>query len=134
MNHDIPAVILDAPALAALGAGNVWLSRLIMSQPATVSPRLIYAPALCIAAAEAGRARGGQHVAGPIDQIHTESLGLDGALAVGTLVRESGIDFGTAHAIHAARPSAEWIVGRPVVTPDPARYAGHDIAVIKVSG
>lgn len=114
------AVVLDHTALLALGAGHRLLSaRIDAAHRGDGGP--VYVPLVCLAAATAARPGLDEHL-GALPAIEFVELGFAGAAAVGRLVA-GGVDWQTAHAVHAGRPDPEWPAGRPVVTDQPETYA-----------
>lgn len=112
--------LLDHTALLALGAGHRRLSALIVR---TGQGHAIgQVPALSLLAAEGERPGLGVHVAS-LPGLEVEPLDLPGAMAAGALAAD-GTDWRIAHAVHLARPSAEWPGGRIVVSVQPALYTG----------
>ena len=109
----LAAVILDATALLALGAGNQFLSRLVVAAHAQ-SGRYLYAPAMCLAAATAQRPALAAHV-GALPAIEVLDLGFAAAAASGAVIAE-GVSWQLAHALTTAAPSLEWPQGLPVLT------------------
>jgi hypothetical protein len=128
ITHD--AVIVDHSALIALGTGNQVMSRLVVA--AHDEPDLyLYAPAMCVAAAVAHRPQLGDHV-GSLLAIQVMDLGFTDAQAAGVLIAE-GADWRSAHAIAAAKPSAEWPSGLPVVTAVPDAYISQGLRIIELT-
>ncbi|MFE0172573.1 hypothetical protein ACFWZ2_09680 [Streptomyces sp. NPDC059002] len=127
------AVIFDDTAALALGAGNRMASRLVVE--AEKDPALkVYVPALALAAAERDRAGVAEHV-GSLSCIDITELDFAAAAAVGKRLRiDEAADWGGAHALHLALPSAEWPRGRPVLTRAPIRYRGTGIRAIRIEG
>lgn len=123
-------VVFDHTALLALGAGNQLVSQ-VVSQAHLQHGWYVYAPALCLAAAVAERPSLADHV-GMLPAVEVVELGYAGATAVGKLVA-NGVDWRTAQAIDAARPSLDWPTGRPVVTTTPRAYVGRGIDTISFS-
>lgn len=115
--------LLDHTALLALGAGHRQLSGLIVA--AAEGDALGHVPALCLAVAEGERKGVGEHVAS-LPGLEVEPLDLPAALDVGALIAE-GIDWRITHAVHLARPSAEWPTGRVVVSLQPKLYESTGI-------
>ncbi|GAA2440854.1 hypothetical protein ACFPFX_06290 [Streptomyces mauvecolor] len=115
------AVVYDESALLALGAGNRLASQFV-SNTDHAATRHVYIPALCLAAADAQREGVAEHL-GALEAVDIVALDFAGASTVGALVR-SGLDWRLAHAVHLARPSAEWPDGCPVLTADPDLYEG----------
>ncbi|WP_018347507.1 hypothetical protein [Longispora albida] len=122
--------VLDASALAALGAGNRTLSRLVVVAHARPD-RHVYVPALCLAAATAERPLIAEHV-GHLPQLEVAELDYPAASAAGQLISE-GHDWRIAHAIVLGRPTPDWQHGRPVITANPAAYAGTGAAVVPLN-
>jgi hypothetical protein len=120
--------IVDHTALAALGRGNRFMSRLVVDA-ASESDVYVFAPALCLAAATAERPALADHI-GSLRAVEIVDLGFPSAAAVGHLLAEGGADWRIAHAIDAARPTVDWPGGRPVVTAEPDAYAKWDVATI----
>ncbi|UFQ17047.1 MULTISPECIES: hypothetical protein [Streptomyces] len=127
------AVIFDDTAALALGAGNRMASRLVVE--AEKDPALrVYVPALALAAAERDRAGVAEHV-GSLPSVDITELDFAGAAAVGKRLRiDAEADWGGAHALHLALPSAEWPRGRPVLTRAPHRYRGTGIRTLRIEG
>jgi hypothetical protein len=123
------AYVLDHTALVALGSGHRMLSRLVHAAHREAD-RHLQVPALCLAAAVAERAALADHV-GSLPAVDVVELAYSAAAMVGRLVA-GGVDWRTAHAVHVARPDAEWPNGRPVVTLQPRAYAGHGVRTIAV--
>jgi hypothetical protein len=117
------AVVLDHTALLALGAGNLWLSGLVVSAGGSAGAQ-VCAPALCLSAAVAERPPLADHIGG-LPSITVLDLTFADARLTGHLIAE-GTDWRQAHAIAASRPSAEWPTGMVVVTSQPQAYAGHN--------
>jgi hypothetical protein len=44
----------------------------------------------------------------------------------------AGVDWRSAHAIDAGRPTADWPTGRPVVTTTPEDYTGWGVKTITI--
>ncbi|MGP4000854.1 hypothetical protein [Streptomyces sp. 8N706] len=110
--------LLDHTALLALGAGHRQLSGLIVR---TAQGRSIgQVPALSLAAAEAERRGLGEQVAS-LPGLEVEPVDLMAALDAGALIG-SGVDWRITHAVHLARPSAEWPRGRFVLSLQPELY------------
>jgi hypothetical protein len=124
------AVVIDDTALMALGAGNQLMSRLVVAAHGE-SGRYVFAPAMCVAAAVAGRPQLGDHI-GSLLAIQVVDLGFDAARTAGVLIAD-GADWRHAHAVAAARPSAEWPKGLPVVTAVPQEYARHTLEIISLN-
>ena len=121
------AFVVDHTALAALGRGNWFMSRLVSN--AHREPDVyVFAPALCLAAATAERPALADHI-GSLHAVEIVDLAFPGAAAVGYLVAE-GADWRIAHAIYAGRPTADWPTGRRVVTADPDAYVKWDVATV----
>lgn len=112
-------LVFDSTALVALGLGTRQLSGYVVAardQPDVVR---LYAPALCLAAAEAVKAGLTYHVAGlPFEVI---DLSFEDARQVGAAVA-NGVDWRLAHAAVSARPGLDWPRGRIVVTGEPDAY------------
>ena len=124
------AVVLDDTALLALGAGNQWLSRLIVAAAARTDA-YIYAPALCLTAAVADRPRIGDHI-GALAAIAVLDLTYTSASITGSVIA-TGTSWRQAHAVTTARPSIDWPTGLAIVTTAPDAYAGHDdLALIEL--
>ncbi|MGK5546262.1 hypothetical protein ACSNOH_16255 [Streptomyces sp. URMC 127] len=116
-------LILDHSALLMLGAGHRRLSGLVV---ASAEGRGIgHVPALSLAAADAERKGVGEHVAS-LPGFEVEPMDLTAALDVGALVG-SGFDWRIAHAVHLAKPSAEWPAGRIVISARPEMYDGTGV-------
>jgi hypothetical protein len=120
-------VVFDHTALLALGSGNQLASRLVVAAHGQAG-RHVYAPALCVAAAVAQRPALADHI-GALPAIEVVDLAYAGARTVGALIA-GGLDWQACHAVDAARPSAEWPRGLPVVTTLPDLYRPHGIASI----
>lgn len=120
-------VVFDHTALLALGSGSQVASRLVVAAHGQAG-RHVYAPALCLAAAIAQRPALADHI-GALPAIEVVDLGYAAASSVGRLVAE-GMDWQACHAVDAARPSAEWPRGLPVVTASPDLYRPYGIAPI----
>lgn len=125
------AVIFDDTALLALGSGTPMASQLVVE--AMKDPSLhVYVPAVCLAMAETERAGVAEHV-GALPSVDITEFGFAAATAVGKQIRTSESEgWGGAHALHLARPSVEWPLGRPVVTRTPSRYKGTGIRTIRI--
>jgi hypothetical protein len=119
--------VLDHTALAALGAGHRYLSRVIRAVHDEPDWH-VYVPALCLAAAEAGRQGLADHV-GALPAIEVVELGYAAASAVGRLVA-SGVDWRLAQAVHTGRPTIDWPTGRPIVTAEPKSYSTWGVDAI----
>ncbi|RDG34987.1 PIN domain-containing protein [Streptomyces corynorhini] len=115
--------LLDHSALLALGAGHRQLSWLVVA--AAEGRAIGHVPALCLSAAEAERKGIGEHVAS-LPGLEVEPLDLTAALDAGALAG-GGTDWQITHAVHLARPSAEWPTGRSVVSLMPDRYEGTGV-------
>jgi hypothetical protein len=113
------AVVFDHTALLALGSGSRLASRLVVAAHGQTG-RHVYAPALCLAAAVAQRPALADHVGG-LPALEVLDLGYAAASSVGHLI-SSGTPWQDAHAVDAARPSAEWPTGLPVATTTPENY------------
>lgn len=124
------AVVLDHTALLALGAGSHLMSRMVASAHQE-SGRYVYAPAICVASALAERPGLADHISA-LSAVEVIDLGYAGAATVGGLIA-AGVDWRTAHAIDAARPTLEWPTGRPVVTALPDPYDGWGVPLITLS-
>jgi hypothetical protein len=82
-------------------------------------------PSLCLVAAEADRKGDGEPVAS-LPRLVVEPPDLTAGLDAGAPVG-GGADWRIAHAVHAARPSAEWPGGRTVLSVRPEFYDGAGI-------
>jgi hypothetical protein len=122
------AYLFDHTALQALGAGNHNLSKLV--DRAHHQEGHLCMPALCLVAAEAERAGVADHV-GALPAIEIIELGFGAVGAVGRLVAE-GVDWRSAQAVDAGRPSVEWPTGRTVLTRVPETYKPWGVATIPV--
>jgi hypothetical protein len=120
-------VVFDHTALLALGSGSQLASRLVVAAHGQAG-RHVYAPALCLAAAVAQRPALADHL-GALPAIEVVDLGYAAASSVGQLVAE-GLAWQASQAVDAARPSAEWPRGIPVVTAVPEVYRPYGIAPI----
>jgi len=120
-------VVFDHTALLALGSGSQLASQLVVAAHGQVG-RHVYTPALCLAAAVAQRPALADHI-GALPAMEVIELGFTAAGSVGHLIAD-GADWQACQAIDAARPSAEWPHGLPVVTALPALYRPHGIALI----
>ncbi len=127
MSAPLVAVVFDHTALLALGAGNQLLSGLV-SQAHARPGRYTYAPALCVAAAVATRPGLADHIA-VLPALQVIDLDYPAAAAVGSFIA-AGVDWQVGHAISAARPTAEWPSGRPVLTTDPDTYRDWGVEVV----
>ena len=127
MNAGSVGVVFDHTALLALGAGSQLASRLVVTAHGQAGRR-VYAPAMCLAAAVSDRPALADHV-GALPAIEVVDLGYAAASAVGQLIAE-GFAWQDAQAVDAARPSAEWPAGLPVVTAMPENYHRHGIATV----
>lgn len=124
------AVVLDHTALLALGAGSRMLSGLVVQ--AHVDPgRHVYSPALCVTAAVAQRPGLADHI-GVLPALQVIDLDHPAAAAVGSVVA-AGMDWRAGQAVSAARPTADWPTGRPVLTTSPDTYRGWGVEVITVT-
>jgi hypothetical protein len=121
------AVVFDHTALLALGSGSQLASRLVVAAHGQAG-RHVYAPALCLAAAVAQRPGLADHI-GSLPAIEVVDLGYAAASAAGHLIAD-GLDWQASQAVDAARPSAEWPRGLPVVTALPDLYRSYGIAPI----
>jgi hypothetical protein len=121
--------LLDHSALLALGAGHRQLSGLIVRTAQGHS--IGHVPALSLAVAEADRPGLGEHVAS-LPGLEVEPLDLTASLAIGALIA-SGADWRITHAVHLARPSAEWPSGRFVLSLQPTQYKDTDVDPIDPS-
>ncbi|WP_432094020.1 hypothetical protein [Streptomyces sp. bgisy100] len=110
--------LLDHTALLALEGGHRRLSGLIVRTAQGHS--LGQVPALSLTAAEAERKGLGEHVAS-LPGLEMEPLDLTAALDAGSLIA-GGTDWRITHAVHLARPSAEWPSGRFVLSLQPGLY------------
>ena len=124
------AVVFDHTALLALGSGNRMASRLVVAAHGQTG-RHVYAPALCLAAAVAERPALADHVGG-LPAAEVLDLDCAAACSVGHLI-SSRTSWQDAHAPDAARPSAEWPTGLPIVTTTPESYRGLGIATIPLN-
>ncbi len=131
MNLGLPgvAVVFDHTALVALGSGSQLASRLVVGAHGRAG-RHVYAPALCLAAAVAQRPALADHV-GALEAIEVVDLGYAAAGRVGRFIA-AGADWRDAQAIEAARPTAEWLAGLPVVTAQPQAYQAYGITTIRL--
>lgn len=127
---DPVAVLLDATALLALGAGNRLLSRLVVAAHAQ-SNRYLYAPAMCLAAATAQRPALAAHI-GALPAIEVVDLGFVEASAAGAVIAEGG-SWQFAQALASAGPSIEWPKGLPVLTTEVGPYEARGIQTIPVT-
>ncbi len=127
MSSALVAVVFDHTALLALAAGSRMLSGLV-SQAHLRPNRFIFAPALCLTAAIAQRPGLADHV-GALPAMQVIDLDYPVAAAVGSFIA-AGIDWRSAQAIDAGRPTAEWPGGRPVITTTPQPYADWGIEII----
>lgn len=118
--------LMDHTALLALGAGHRQLSGLVVA--AAEGEAIGHVPALSLAAAESGRAGLGEHIA-CLPGLDVEPLDLVAALATGSLISD-GADWRIVHAVHLARPSAEWPAGRVVLSLQPELYAGTGVVPV----
>ncbi|WP_419996465.1 hypothetical protein [Streptomyces boninensis] len=125
------AVIFDDTALLALGAGTPSASRLVVE--AETDPTLrVYIPALCLTLAEAERAGVADHVSS-LPSVDITPLDFPAITAVAGRARDHAHgDWGGTHALHLARPSVEWPLGRPVLTRSPTRYRGTGVRTIPI--
>lgn len=121
--------LLDHSALLALGAGHRQLSGLVVA--AAEGRGIGHVPSLCLAVAEGERVGLGEHVAS-LPGLEVEPVDLTAALDLGALMR-AGIDWRVTHAVHLARPSAEWPAGRVVVSVQPDLYTNTDLTPIDPS-
>ncbi len=121
------AVVFDHTALLALGAGSRMLSGLV-SQAHARPGRYIFAPALCVAAAVAERPGLADHI-GVLPALQVIDLDYPAAAAVGSFIA-AGVDWRDGQAITAARPTADWPTGRPVLTTTPETYRDWGVEVI----
>lgn len=117
-------VVFDHTALLALGSGSQLASRLVVAAHGQAG-RHVYAPALCLAAAVAQRPGLADHL-GSLPAIEVVDLGYAAASTVGRLIAD-GLDWQASQAVDAARPSAEWPHGLPVVTVLPDLYRPYGI-------
>jgi len=122
--------ILDHTALAALGAGNRQVSRIVRAVHDEPDWH-VYVPSLCLVAAEAERRGVADHVGG-LPAIEVVELGFAAASAVGWLVG-GGVDWRFAHAVNTSRPTVDWPDGRPVITAEPDSYARWGVATIALA-
>jgi hypothetical protein len=120
-------VVFDHTALLALGSGSQLASRLVVASHGQAGRR-VYAPALCLAAAVAQRPALADHI-GALPAIEVVDLAYAAASTVGRLIAE-GLDWQACQAVDAARPSAQWPRGLPVVTALPDVYRPYGIAPI----
>jgi hypothetical protein len=120
-------VVFDHTALLALGSGSQQASRLVVAAHGQAG-RHVYAPALCLAAAVAQRPGLADHI-GSLPAIEVVDLGYAAASTAGRLIAD-GLDWRACQAVDAARPSAEWPRGLPVVTALPDLYRPYRIAPI----
>lgn len=127
MSSALVAVVFDHTALLALGAGSRMLSGLV-SQAHARPGRYIFAPALCVAAAVAERPGLADHI-GVLPALQVIDLDYPAAAAVGSFIA-AGVDWRDGHAITAARPTADWPTGRPVLTTTPETYRDWGVEVI----
>jgi hypothetical protein len=114
------AVVFDESALLVLGAGNRVTAGFVCNAEQR-GTRHAYVPALCLAAADARREGIAEHV-GALPAADIVGLDFAGSVTVGSLVRD-GMSWRIAHAVHLARPSAEWPDGLPILTAEPELYA-----------
>ncbi|MFF4282866.1 hypothetical protein ACFY0Z_29310 [Streptomyces kronopolitis] len=115
--------LLDHSALLALGRGHRQLSGLIVA--AAEGKAHGHVSALCLAVAEAVREGIAEHVAS-LPGLEVEPLDLPAALDTGGLLA-AGVDWRIMHAVHLARPSAEWPAGRAVLSFEPKLYEGTGV-------
>ncbi len=127
MSSALVAVVFDHTALLALGAGSRMLSGLV-SQAHLRPNRYIFAPALCLSAAIAQRPGLADHIGG-LPAIQVIDLDYPAAAAVGSFIAV-GMDWRGAQAIDAARPTAEWPGGRPVLTTTPELYSDWGVEIV----
>jgi hypothetical protein len=123
------SVVFDHTALLTLGAGNRLLSGLI-AQAHAQPGRYVYVPALCVVAAAAARPELANHL-GVLPAVRIIELDYPAAADVGGFIA-SGVDWRSAHAIDASRPTADWPMGRPVVTTTPEVYTGWGVKTITI--
>lgn len=124
------AVVFDHTALLALGAGHRMLSGLV-AQAHDDTGRYVYVPAMCLAAAVAFRPALANHV-GMLPAMRVIDLDYPAAATVGSFIAAS-VGWRAAHAIDAARPTAEWPTGRSLLTTTPQPYSGWGIDLITVT-
>lgn len=124
---NVVGIVFDHTALLALGSGSQLASRLVVAAHGQAG-RHVYAPALCLVAAIAHRPGLADHV-GALPVIEVVDLGYAAAASAGRLVAD-GLDWQASQAVDAARPSAEWPQGLPVLTAVPDLYRPYGIAPI----
>ncbi|MFI7585629.1 hypothetical protein ACIB24_00975 [Spongisporangium articulatum] len=122
-------VILDDTALLALGAGHQLLSGVVARAHLDVG-HVVYAPAMCVFAATSSRPALGDHIGGLV-AIRIMDLGLADALGAAAAVA-AGVPWERAHALTAARPSAQWPEGLTVLSHDPVPYRRFGLEVVDI--
>ena len=129
MTAPLVAVVFDHTALLALGVGNRLLAGLV-GQAHAQPGRYVYAPALCVVAAVAARPGLVDHI-GVLPAVQVIELDYPAAADVGGFIA-AGVDWRSAQAIDAGRPTADWPRGRPVVTTTPEVYTGWGVKTITI--
>lgn len=129
MNAPLVAVVFDHTALLTLGAGNRLVSGLV-AQAHAQPGCYVYAPALCLVAAVAARPGLANHI-GVLPAVRVIELDYPAAADVGGFIA-AGVDWRSAQAIDAGRPTADWPAGRPVLTTTPEIYTGWGVDAITI--
>ncbi|MEW1699425.1 hypothetical protein [Streptomyces sp. NPDC091278] len=88
----------------------------------------LYAPVPCLTAGDTDRPGLLAYIHG-LRFIQIEAFGTDAALAATALLR-AGHSWQTVHAIHAARPSADFPTGRCLLTLEPEAYEGTGVQAV----
>ncbi len=115
------SVVLDHTALAALAAGNRFLSYVYDTTHQSPQRRILV-PTTCLAQAERDRPGSADYFAS-LEALTFLHLDLAAASAVG----RTTLPWPHAHAAHAASPDVDWPQGLPLLTDDTTTYQGLGI-------
>ncbi|WP_030898694.1 hypothetical protein [Streptomyces sp. NRRL F-5126] len=122
-------VVLDDTAMVAVGQGNVLASRLIHRAHAEAGWHL-YAPVCALVEADRARPGTAEHLSA-LPSVTIVELDLAGALGVAA---DEARGWALPHAQHIARPTAERPDGAVIATTRPARWTGHTVRVLDLTG
>ena len=115
------SVVLDHTALAALAAGNRFLSYVYDTTHQSPQRRILV-PTTCLAQAERDRPGSADYFAS-LEALTFLHLDLAAASAVG----RTTLPWPHAHAAHAASPDVDWPQGLPLLTDNTTTYQGLGI-------